>query len=131
MCHEASNPPQGKADLPEQCFCVFLCLTNSYESLTLKGCIVIQPNTAYSSCGKGEKGNGSACVPVDCLSTCSQAFPPCPGVTVESAEEEKEMLSLSAARKTCNLEYSYEDSMLETNSVVQHVIQLCLQVLIR
>lgn len=61
VCLKASNPSSGKADPPEPRFSVFPCLTNSYESLTLKGCIVIQPNTAYTSPGKGEMGKGSAC----------------------------------------------------------------------
>ncbi|KAF0043972.1 hypothetical protein F2P81_003130 [Scophthalmus maximus] len=33
---------EGKADPPEPRFSVFLCLTNSYESLTLKGCIALR-----------------------------------------------------------------------------------------
>ena len=57
VCPEASRPLlKGKLIRRSNVFGVFLRLTNSYESLTLKGRIVIRPNTAYSSCGKWEKG---------------------------------------------------------------------------
>lgn len=59
ICHEARKPSKGKADPPKPRFSsIFLCLTNSYESLTLKESIVIHPTTAYSSCGKREKEVG-------------------------------------------------------------------------
>lgn len=79
---------------------------------------MIQPNTAYSSCGTGEKGSGSASAPVDCLTTCSKGFPPGMGWLWQTTgwPMEKAMLPSSAVRKTYNLKYSMSMNILNCTS---------------
>ena len=65
------SPYGGKPIHPSHVSASSLCLTNSYESLTLKESIVIQPNTTPTPLLEyGKKGSGTA------LALAQKAFPP-------------------------------------------------------
>ena len=93
ICPGANNSSPGEADPPEPRFSVFLCPTHSYESLTVKGSIVIQPNTGCSSCGKGESREMGVHVP-QWTSHWATSFPAWSGLNMkwEGRPERKEML---------------------------------------